>query len=201
MLYRKILLAYDGSDNALSALEHAAELARALGARLHALWVSEPPPDDAMFVDVSDAVRVEMQDKHRLAVQARFHALEEKIMLVGAAVGTVVQLDHRSFHQAAVAIVEHAVEGKFDLIILGNEEHTTFWERVLGHTDGRVTHEAPCDVLTVRQRHVPPEGGIGQRGGDISCGSSAIMSRPDPPSTASVKTGIVANAPVSRAGK
>ena len=151
MPYQKMLLAYDGSDSAGFALKHAAQLARALGAQLHALWVSEPPPDDAMFVDVSDATRIKAQGEHQLAIQARFHHLEEKVQLTGTEAGITIQLDHRSFHKAASAIVEHAVEGGFDLIILGNEEHTTFWERVMGHTDGRVTHEAPCDVLTVRQ--------------------------------------------------
>ena len=34
MLYKKVVLAYDGSDSASFALEHAAELARVLGAQL-----------------------------------------------------------------------------------------------------------------------------------------------------------------------
>ena len=51
---------------------------------------------------------------------------------------------------AAVQIVETAVNGKFDLIVLGHRGDNKIKELFLGSTTERVAHQARCAVLIVK---------------------------------------------------
>jgi nucleotide-binding universal stress UspA family protein len=143
-LYRKLLVGYDGSVGARASLSHAVSLAKSLRADLWALWVREAIP---YFLHTVDEGAAEGD-------AARFYAQALKAEI------ETIECDQRvkiNFHfqegRAAEKIVRYAVEGSFDLIVLGSHGHSALWKGLLGHTTDRISEQAPCSVLIVR-----PEG-------------------------------------------
>ena len=55
----------------------------------------------------------------------------------------------------AHAIVEHAKDGGFDLIVMGTHGRTGLPHVVMGSVAERVVRRAPCPVLTMRGAEAP----------------------------------------------
>jgi nucleotide-binding universal stress UspA family protein len=47
-------------------------------------------------------------------------------------------------------MLAYADEGGFDLIVLGNSDHSELWGRLLGDMANRVSNPAHCSVLVVK---------------------------------------------------
>jgi nucleotide-binding universal stress UspA family protein len=52
---------------------------------------------------------------------------------------------------AAKTIVTFALEGGFDLIVLGHSDHSALWGRLLGDIADRVCDHSHCSVLVMKQ--------------------------------------------------
>ncbi len=114
MLCERILLAYDGSEQARRALEYAVELATLCGARIGVVSVV-PVPAGHMALDPWDDASVhtaELQD-------ARDRILEA---------GLTPTL-HEPFGDVAEAIVRTAEDGGYDHIIMGSR-HLGLFDRL-----------------------------------------------------------------------
>jgi nucleotide-binding universal stress UspA family protein len=139
-MYRKILVANDGSPGALKALAAAIETAKRDRAALHMVTVEELPRFPASI----DEVEEEKADaNHRLApvveaaraqAQAGGIALEAHL-LPGHPVHTIVALVNE----------EH-----FELLVVGFMGHTRLYEQIIGSTTERLVRLAPCAVLVVK---------------------------------------------------
>jgi nucleotide-binding universal stress UspA family protein len=140
-MYRKILLAYDGSEGANRALEAGIELAKLHGAELMALAVQERLP---RFSGTIDEVQEEKEfaDQQYGALLAAAQARAEK---AGVALPTLMRPGH-----PAQTIVQVAREGKFDLVLVGHTGLSGVWAAFLGTTAEKVSRHAPCSVLIVR---------------------------------------------------
>ena len=140
-MFRKILLAYDGSEGASRALEVGIGLAKTHGAELWALAVQEKLP---RFSGTIDEVQEEKQfaDEHygKLLEAAKVKAKETGIELK-----ILMQPGHPA--QTIVAVVQ---EGKFDLVLVGHTGLSGVWAAFLGTTAEKVSRHAPCSVLIVR---------------------------------------------------
>ncbi len=140
-MYKKILLAYDGSQGAERALAAGLELAKLHGAELTALAVEEHLP---RFPGTIDEVQEEKQfaNDHcgRLLEAARSRAREA---------GVELKIIMRPGHPAQT-IVEVAKEGNFDVILVGHSGLSGVWAAFLGTTAEKVSRHAPCSVLIVR---------------------------------------------------
>ena len=143
-MYKKILLAYDGSAGAKLALSHAIPLAKALGARLAAIWARGSLPHYPETVD-EIAEETEAADQY-------FARLRKGLEATAQREGIEVPCERRIGHPAKT-ILTYAEEGGFDLIVLGSRGHSELWGRIMGHTANRVSEHAHCDVLVVK----PPE--------------------------------------------
>lgn len=140
-VYRKILVALDGSEASRKALRAALGLARAHGAALHALGVEEHLPHYAATVgEVEEAKEEQDTFFGRVMDEARRVAEEQ-----GLGLSTEVRAGNAAQH-----IVQVAREGGFDLIVLGAKGHSVIRDFLLGTTTDRVSHHAPCSVLVVR---------------------------------------------------
>ena len=141
-MFRKILVAFDGSAGSSRALEVAAVMAREYGLpTLHAVSVAEPPPRFAATVGEVDEEREAAEEHYRqLHEQARRVAAEHGVALAG----TIVH------GHAARMIVEQARAGGCDLLVMGHSGHSGVWGQFLGTTTDRVSRHAPCSVLIVR---------------------------------------------------
>jgi nucleotide-binding universal stress UspA family protein len=140
-LYRRILVALDGSEASRRALRVALELARALGANLHAIGVEEHLPHYA-------ATLGEVQE-----AKAEANAFFEEVMAgaraLAAEYGVPLTTEVRAGN-AAQQIINLARQGGFDLIVLGAHGHSFLEHFLLGSTTDRVVDHAPCSVLVVR---------------------------------------------------
>lgn len=140
-MFKKILLAYDGSEGANQALILGVELAKLHGAELWALSVQEKLP---RFSATIDEVQEEKEFANRhyggLLADAGRQAKE-----AGVELHTLLRPGH-----PAKTIVEVAREGAFDLVIVGHTGVSEVWARFLGTTAEKVSRHAPCSVLIVR---------------------------------------------------
>jgi len=140
-MFKKILLAYDGSQGAGRALMAGIELARLYGAELTALAVQERLPRFSGTID-------EVQEEKDLADQ-QYRRLLDGAQAQAQEAGVQLQTLMRPGHPAQT-IVEVANEGHFDLILVGNSGLSGVWAAFLGTTAERVSRHAPCSVLIVR---------------------------------------------------
>lgn len=142
-MYKKILIAYDGSAGARLALAHAVGLANALGARLAAIWARGSLPH---YPETVDEIAEETE-----AADHYFTRLRKGVEAMAQREGLKVACERRTGHPART-ILTYAEEGGFDLIVLGSRGHSELWGRIMGHTADRVSEHAHCDVLIVKPR-------------------------------------------------
>jgi nucleotide-binding universal stress UspA family protein len=140
-MFRKILLAYDGSAGAKRALDVALELASVSGAALWALAVEERLPHYAATID-------EVEEAKEFANHCYQEALSVAYLRALKA-GVELKSEIRAGH-AARTIVDFTKEGEFDLVVLGSSGHSKVWAMFLGTTAEKVSRHVPCTVLIVR---------------------------------------------------
>lgn len=146
MPHRRVLVAVDGSDQALSAVKLVAGMARAMPldvTLLHACpsadeWASTLPilsPSPEAFLSRARVIGQELLHRYRRLFPRTCHV--EEILTAGSP----------STHIVRAAEAWHA-----DLIVLGvHGWDPSFGER-LGNTAAFVARRAPCPVMTVHSR-------------------------------------------------
>lgn len=140
-MYRRILVAYDGSEGARAALRHGVELAKALGAELSSVSVEEHLPHYAASISEVKGAKEEIDAYfHRLTKEARDYAGLQSVDL-----DVVIRQGHE-----VEEIVTVAREGGFDLLIAGYHGHSFIFERVMGSTAQSIVRLAPCSVLLAK---------------------------------------------------
>ncbi len=141
-LFKKILVAYDGSDYSRKALDIACMLAGEHGSVVRVLYV----------VDASHAWVViggiELSLKERLVGEAR-KLLGEAVAYARERYGVSVEEKVRVGHPAN-DIVEEAEEWGADLIVVGAKGVSGLKRLLLGSVAGAVVQSASCSVLIVR---------------------------------------------------
>ncbi|WP_096389824.1 universal stress protein [Halopenitus persicus] len=141
-MYETILIPYDGSDEARRGAEHGIELAAALGASVHALYVVDLPgaPRTVYIRDDEEQIREEYhgygeQVTEELCGMASEHGVE-----CTAAVRT---------GSPAEEIVDYAEENGLDAIVLGSAYQGKF-RAILGGTSDKVVRTSSVPVITDR---------------------------------------------------
>jgi len=139
-MFRKILVAHDGSEGAKKAMAAAIELARHYGAELHLISVIEELPKYAATIDEVEEVKAE-------AIR-HYQAIQEEACRQAERRG--VKADDKIIPGHEVqTIVQYAEEGGFDLLVIGRHGHSARWMRHLGSTSSQITYHAPCTVMVV----------------------------------------------------
>jgi nucleotide-binding universal stress UspA family protein len=85
------------------------------------------------------------------AADQYFSRLKKDLEATAHREGFEIPCERRAGHPAKT-ILTYAEEGGFDLIVLGSRGHSELWGRIMGHTAGRVSEHAHCDVLVVKPR-------------------------------------------------
>lgn len=150
-MFRRILVALDGSAHADEALVQAIDLAQATHGTL-TLMAAVTEPSTWLLTGSSWTASVDVEElKHQIE--------KEYDDLLRAAAKTVPQdisCQHVVTHgPAAKAIVDRLNEGKHDLIVMGSRGRGGVGSLMLGSVSHRVLHESPVPVLIV---HAPGEG-------------------------------------------
>ena len=139
-MYRKILVANDGSEGAFKALSAAFNLAMRYETELHMITVEEIP----RFPGSIDEVAGEIESADR-----RFAPVVSKSKAMAAAHGLTLHCHVLPGH-AVSTIVEFCRERAFDLLVTGFMGHSQLYNRIIGSTTDRLVDLAPCTVIVVK---------------------------------------------------
>lgn len=141
-MYETILLPYDGSNEAQRGIEHGIELAAALGARVHALYVVDLPgaPRTVYYTDDDDELRERYRD-HGEELTAEVCEVADD---AGVACETAIR-----FGAPSDEIVDYAETEGIDAIVMGSAYGGAF-RAILGSTTDRVVRTATVPVITHR---------------------------------------------------
>jgi nucleotide-binding universal stress UspA family protein len=132
----EVIVGYDGSDCAKSALSQAVEQARAFGTGVVIAFAYEPP-----------AMGAEMAD-HRHALEERGKALTEEALQLVAGTGVEARpavVDARP----ADGLLALAADHQARMIVIGTYGERPLKGIVLGSTPYKLLHRSPVPVLVV----------------------------------------------------
>ncbi len=139
-MFKCILHANDGSDHAFGALALALRLGKEGSCELHIVCVEEIDYMPEFIEEVREETGTAARRYHAVLQRARAMAEEQQVSL-----RTHVIAGH-----PVRDILRLAEDIDADLIVIGGTGHSSFYERMLGTTAGRVVHLAKCPVLVVK---------------------------------------------------
>ena len=145
-MFKTIVVGTDGSETAAEAVRQATELAKAHGSKLHLVSAYEPVAESRMRRERQEAPRdVEQTINPREDVSGALGEAEERVR------GEAVEGEtHPREGDPADAILDVAEEQNADLVVVGNKGMTGARRFLLGSVPNKVSHHAPCSVLTIR---------------------------------------------------
>ena len=147
-MYKRILVATDGSELSHKAVDHAIGLAALCQAELIAVTVVPHYPrsyfDGSLPLTNDEVERVE---KHW---SEGGHKILETVQTAAKAQGVTLSDVVVKSDLVADALIETAKTQKADLIVMGAHSHTTVGEILLGSTAHRVAQNAAAPVMLVR---------------------------------------------------
>ncbi|MDL5360654.1 universal stress protein [Halalkalicoccus sp. NIPERK01] len=142
-MYDRILIPTDGSEEARKAVDHGIDLAAAVNASVHALFVVE----SRLSALPSDSMRqvTEREEWVRYGEE-----VTEEVVADAEARGVsgVAAVEHGKAHKE---IVEYAEENGIDCIVMGTHGRDGVQDVILGNVTERVVRTANVPVLTVRR--------------------------------------------------
>ncbi|WP_411963405.1 universal stress protein [Haloferax sp. YSMS24] len=139
-MYSEILVPTDGSKAAERAINHALDIAKTYGARVHALYVV----DTSIYTSLdagADVVIDALEREGEVATRHVRDAAEEAGVEIDSEV--VTGTAYRSIHDY---IENHDI----DLVVMGTHGRTGLSHYLLGSVTERVVRTSPVPVLTVR---------------------------------------------------
>ncbi|MEW6543768.1 MAG: universal stress protein [Nitrospirota bacterium] len=140
-MFRKILVANDGSEGAKKAVHAAADLARHYEADLHSISVEEHLPHYAATVgEVVEAKQESADYFRRVGIEAA---------LIAEAHGVKLHPHVVPGHEVE-AIVTFAKDHGFDLLVIGFMGHSKIFGRIWGSTSQNLARLSPCTVMVVK---------------------------------------------------
>ena len=139
-MFKKILLAYDGSEGAKLALEKVTEMAKAGAAELHLLAVGRIPEYAETVSEVEEAKEQAREFYSKIMEEAAASLLQRDL-------SSTIHID---YGKPADVILRIAEKWGADLIAIGTNPHSALRRRVLGGTVDKVVDHAHCSVLVVR---------------------------------------------------
>jgi nucleotide-binding universal stress UspA family protein len=139
-MFKRIVVANDGSNGGFKAFAMACELAKRSGATLHMISVEELPDIPASIGEVIESKTEENHKFHEVLAKAREVARKKKIKLDAKVVAG----------HAVAAVVAYVKAKNADLLVVGFMGHSALYERIIGSTADRLVRLAPCPVLVVK---------------------------------------------------
>lgn len=147
---KTIVVGVDGSATSKIALEHAASVATAMGARLHLVNAYQTPKmlmasaADPMFAGMA-VTGPDVESELVSAGEEILRAAADGLRARGLEVETTCVPD-----DPASALIDVAETQRADLIVVGNKGMRGTKRFLLGSVPNRVAHHAPCSVTIVR---------------------------------------------------
>jgi nucleotide-binding universal stress UspA family protein len=143
-MYKRILIATDGSEKSMKAAEEGMELAKGLGAQVIALNVVNEVVI-ASAVRQLGAERKEVEAKLETAGRKAVDNLKTMGAKIGVNVDTIVRIG-----APANAVIDTAGAEKADLIVMGSHGESGASKLLIGSVVQKVLYWATIPVLVVR---------------------------------------------------
>jgi nucleotide-binding universal stress UspA family protein len=137
-MFKKLLVAYDGSEDSKKALEIALELSRKFGSEVYLLTIIEQLPHYAATIgEVKEAlaeITKEIEKQQTLVCEeAREQGVEIKCRILPG-------------HEVE-AIIAYTQKGDFDALLLGRKGRSAILHTQSGSTAVQISTHAPCTVI------------------------------------------------------
>jgi nucleotide-binding universal stress UspA family protein len=137
-MFKKLLVAYDGSEDSRKALDIALELSRKFGSEVHLLTIIEQLPHYAATIgEVKEAlaeITKEIEKQQTLVCEdAREQGVEIKCRILPG-------------HEVE-AIIAYAQKGDFDALLLGRKGRSAILHTQSGRTAVQISTHASCTVI------------------------------------------------------
>ena len=136
----KVLVATDGSEHSMKAVQRGLELAETQQAQVTLMSVAYYVAD--YLEGMPPNVQGKLEDEARAALQKGKALFDAKNLPVN----TVMEAGL----VPANLIIQKAQEGKFDRIIIGSTGMNALERIIMGSTASKVVAHAPCEVTVVR---------------------------------------------------
>jgi len=141
-MIKKMLVPYNGREQADAAFNFALDLAKVYGSELHVLSVIQlPEPPTEVETEAILESSTEYYEK-------LFRELRRKAGELGVKISTKVVNGH-----AEDQILHETEKGGFDVIVMGHQTRGGLGRWLLGSVTNRVVDHAPCTVIVVKKEH------------------------------------------------
>ena len=141
-MIKKLLVPYNGGEQANAAFHFALDLAKVYGAKLHVLSVIQLPEPPT---EVETEAVLESSTGH---YEKFFKELNKKAQEIGVKISTKIVTGH-----AEDQILYEAEKGGFDVIVMGHQTRGKLGKWFLGSVTDRVVDHAKCTVIVVKKEH------------------------------------------------
>ena len=145
-MYRHVLIATDGSELADKAVAQGLDLAKALGARVTAVTITEP----VTALVSGDASTVLEFETYQRAAAANAARILDAVDAAAKTTGVAYELVHVKNKFPADGIVETATEKGADLIVMASHGRRSLSKLLLGSQAAKVVTLSTVPVLVCR---------------------------------------------------
>lgn len=136
-MYKKMLLAFDGSPDGREALTQAGGLASACDATVHLLAIIDSPESMATVEAMSY-----IHDNQRFVIQSVLDEAMRRLRRAGCAATSEIK-----HGRPAEEIIRSAKEMHANLIVVGHRDQGTLARWLNGSVGESILHQPPCSVL------------------------------------------------------
>ncbi|MEJ5337773.1 universal stress protein [Thermus oshimai] len=144
-MYGRILMPIDGSPCSFQAVGHGLDLAKALGAKVHFLYVLENPAQAIWITPESVPYGLELLEDLKRAGEEALKKAEAMAAEKG------VEATSELKEGVPIPTIVEAAKG-FDLVVMGTHGRTGLDKLLLGSVTEGVLHRVSVPVLVVRCR-------------------------------------------------
>lgn len=140
-MFKRLLVAYDGSEDSRKALETALELASRFGSQVHLLTVVDDLP---RFTTTMHEVEATLERSTRRIEQK--HALAHMIARKhGVEIECSIQPGNRVH-----TILAYAQKNDCDALLIGHKNRPGLWRAFKGSTAIELAYRAPCMTILIQ---------------------------------------------------
>jgi nucleotide-binding universal stress UspA family protein len=149
-MYNHILISTDGSEVAQKGVDHGLSLAKALGAKVTAVTVTEPYPLQSGLSGAGWVASPGEMEGYEASQKEYALDILAKVQDAAAKLGVVAETVHVPDGWPANAIVETAKTQGYSLIVMGSHGRRGLGRLLLGSQTSEVLSHSPVPVLVVR---------------------------------------------------
>lgn len=138
-MYKRILLATDGSDHSVRSTKHAAALAKQFDGTVEIVYVVDGNKSKQDVLHNMSEYEIELKRKEKT------RSVQEVLEQEGVSFNT-----HILHGEPGPTIVEFANESDYDCVVIGSRGHNALQEMILGSVSHKVVKRVDAPVMVIK---------------------------------------------------